>query len=447
MDITIETAQDILEKARKMGATDGDIIVVDGRSSDVQVRLSSVDKITDSQYKALGLRLFIGRKSAVSSTSDFTPASLEDLIENTCAMAKVTAHDEFAGLPLPPYRMKVKEIDIYDESVHHVTGEEMIEMAKAAESSSLKYDDRITNSDGGSFTKRFNHIIYAGTNNMAGEYRSSLFSLSVTPIASVDGLMQRDYWYSSARRFSNLEKPESIGETAARRTVRRLGARKIQTQQAPVVFDPETASTLLSNLCSAISGYAVYKGASFLVNMLNKQIAAPDVAIYDDGTIPWGIGSKPFDGEGTPARKTTVVDKGMLTNYLLDSYSARKLGLSTTGNASRGAGDTPVAAPTNLYLAAGRYSADEIIESVDSGLYVTDLIGFGFNPVTGDYSRGASGIWIEKGALAYPVEEITIAGNLKDMLMQIEMIGSDLEFRQKVCSPTIRIGRLTIAGH
>ncbi|MCC7202268.1 MAG: TldD/PmbA family protein [Nitrospirae bacterium] len=447
MDITIEIAQDILEKAKKMGATDGDIIIVDGRSSDVQVRLSSIDKITDSQFKTLGLRLFFGKRSAISSTSDFTPSSLEKLIEDTCAIAKVTAHDEFAGLPLPQYKMKIKDVEVYDEAVHKITSEEMIEMAKTAEASALKYDERITNSDGGSCSKRFTHIIYAGTNNLSGEYMTSMFSISTTPIASAEGLMQRDYWYSSSRQFSKLDKPESIGETAARRTIRRLGARKIQTQQAPVVFDPETASTLLGNLCSALSGYSVYKGASFLVNMLNRQVAAPDVTIYDDGTIPWGIGSKPFDGEGAAARKTTIAERGILTNYLLDSYSARKLGLTSTGNASRGAGDPPVAAPTNFYLSAGRYTADEIIRSVDSGLYVTDLIGFGFNPVTGDYSRGASGIWIERGELAYPVEEITIAGNLKDMLMQIEMIGNDLDFRQKICSPTIKIGRLTIAGH
>ena len=447
MEITIEVAQDILDKAKKKGATDGDIIIVDGRSSSVQVRLSSIDKITDSQYKTLGLRLFFGKKSAITSTSDITPESLDKLITDTCGIAKVTAHDEFAGLPLPQYSMKVRDIEVYDESVHQVTGEEMIEMAKAAESAALKYDSRITNSDGGNCSKRYAHVIYASTNNLSGEYRTSMFSISATPIASVEGLMQRDYWYSTARRFRNLDKPEDVGELAAKRTIRRLGARKIHTQQTPVVFDQETASTLLSNLCTALSGYSIYKGASFLVNMLNKQIASADVAIYDDGTIPWRIGSKPFDGEGIPSRKTVVVEKGILTNYLLDSYSARKLGLASTGNASRGAGDPPVAAPTNFYLSAGQYSPDEIIKSVESGLYVTDLIGFGFNPVTGDYSRGASGIWIEKGELTYPVEEITIAGNLKDMLMQIEMVGNDLDFRQKICSPTVKIGRLTIAGH
>ncbi|MCC6543342.1 MAG: TldD/PmbA family protein [Nitrospirae bacterium] len=447
MEITIEIAQDILARAKTKGASDGDIIVVDGRSSDVLVRLSSIDKITDSQYKTLGLRLFFGKRSAISSTSDFTQESLEKLIEDTCEFARVTAHDEFAGLQLPKYRQRAKETDVYDETVHQVTSEEMIEMAKTAEASAFKYDDRITNSDGSSCSKSFTHIIYAGTNNVSGEYKTSMFSISATPIASVDGLMQRDYWYSSSRRFSQLERPESVGETAAMRTVRRLGARQIHTQQAPVVFDPETAATLLGNLCIALSGYSVYKGTSFLVNLLNRQIAAPEVTIYDDGTIPWGIGSKPFDGEGTASRKTIVIERGILTNYLLDSYSARKLGLTTTGNASRGAGDPPVAAPTNLYLSAGRHSPDEIIRSVDSGLYVTDLIGFGFNPVTGDYSRGASGIWIEKGELAYSVEEITIAGNLKDMLMQIEMIGNDLSFRQKICSPTIKIGKLTIAGH
>lgn len=447
MIITIDTALELLDKARKKGATEGDILIVESELSSVQVRLSTTDKITDSRTKILGLRLFSGKRSAITSTSDFSPGSLDRLIEDTSSMAKLTAEDEYAGLPWSPYGMKIKGLATYDKHIHNISMEEMIEYAKEAEAAAFRYDKRITNSESGSFSKRYTNVIYANTNNLCGDYKTSVFSISVTPIATLNGQMQRDHWYSTKRRFSYLDKPVHVGEEAARRTVRRLSARKIHTQQTPVVFDSETASTLLGHLCIALSGYSVYKGASFLAGMLNKQIASSDVTIYDDGTMPWGIGSKPFDAEGTATRKTTVVEKGILTSYLLDSYSARKLNLSSTGNASRNPGEPPVVAPTNFFLFPGPHSPDEIIKSVKSGLYVTELIGFGFNPVTGDYSRGAAGIWIENGELTYPVEEITIAGNIKEMLMQIEMIGNDLDFRQKICSPTIKIGKLTIAGH
>lgn len=447
MEVTTNTALELLERAKKRGATEGDIIIIEGRTSNVQVRLSTIDKITDSNYKTLGLRLFFGKRSAITSTSDISPESLNRLIEDTCSIAKLPADDEYSGLPLPQYGMKIKDVEVYDDNVHKVSMEDMIKLAGEGESAAFKYDRRITNSEGGTFSKRYTHVIYANTNGIYGNYETSMFIISVTPVATMDGLMQRDNWYSAKRRFNQLDNPVTVGEEAAKRTVRRLGARKIHTQQAPVIFDPETASSLLNNLCTALSGYSIYKGASFLVEMLNKQIASTDIAIYDEGTIPWGIGSKPFDAEGIATRKTAIVEKGILTSYLLDSYSARKLNLTSTGNASRSPGEPPVVAPTNFYLAPGNYSPSDIIKSVDSGLYVTELIGFGFNPVTGDYSRGAAGIWIERGDLAYPVEEITIAGNLRDMLMQIEMVGNDLNFRQKVCAPTIKIGRLTIAGH
>jgi len=450
MDINIDTARELLEKAKKRGATEGDIIIVEGELSSVQVRLSAIEKITDSRFKTLGLRLFFDKRSAITSTSDFSSDSLDRLIEDTCSMAKLTASDEYAGLPLRQYGqfgIKSKDLEVYDDYVHSLSIEEMIEGAKEAEAAAFRYDPRITNSDSSDFTKRYTHVIYANTNGSSGDYRTSLFSLSVTPVAAMNGQMQRDYWSSTKRRFNQLDKPAHVGEVAAMRTVRRLGAKKVHTQRAPVVFDPETASSLLGNLCIALSGHSLYKGASFLLGMLNKQIASPDVTIYDDGTIPWGIGSRPLDAEGVPTRKTTIVEKGVLTSYLLDSYSARKLNLASTGNASRSPGEPPVAAPTNFYLAPGNHSPSDIIKSVDSGLYVTELIGFGFNPITGDYSRGAVGVWIENGELTYPVEEITIAGNIKEMLMQIEMVGNDLDFRQKICSPTIKIERLTIAGH
>ena len=237
------------------------------------------------------------------------------------------------------------------------------------------------------------------------------------------------------------------GEKAARRVLRRLGGRKVKTCEVPIVFDPDIAGSLLRNLSSALSGYSLYKGASFLIGKLETAIASEWVTVIDDGTIPSALGSRPFDGEGLPIRKKTVVDRGRLQSYLLDTYSGKKLGMASTGNASRSVGEPPGVAPSNFYLAPGAYAPDEIIGSVESGLYLTELIGFGVNLVTGDYSRGAAGVWIENGELTYPVEEVTIAGNLKDMFQNIEMVGNDLELRGRIAAPTIKISRMTVAGN
>ena len=258
--------------------------------------------------------------------------------------------------------------------------------------------------------------------------------------------MQRDYWYSSNRKFSRLESPQSVGEKAARRVLRRLGAKKVKTCEVPIVFEPEIAASLLRNLASAISGYALYKGASFLVGKLGTQIGSELLTVVDDATIPGALGSKPFDGEGLPTSKKTIVERGKLQSYLLDSYSGRKLGMASTGNASRSVAEPPGVAPTNFYLSPGKYSPDAIIASVKQGFYITELIGFGVNMVTGDYSRGAAGLWIEDGELTQPVEEVTIAGNLKAMFQNIDMIGNDLQLRGRIAAPTLKISQMTVAG-
>jgi PmbA protein len=268
----------------------------------------------------------------------------------------------------------------------------------------------------------------------------------VSPIADAGGAMQRDSWYAVSRQFKHLDAPEVIGTTAAKRALRRLGARKVPTQEAAVVFDPEMAASLLRTLAGAVSGTSIYRGSSFLLNRLGQQVAADTVTIIDDGTIPGALGSRPFDGEGLPTQRTIVVEHGVLRSYLLDTYCARRLGMTSTGNAARDASGISVGA-SNLYLVPGTSTPAEIIASVKSGLYLTELIGFGVNLVTGDYSRGAVGLWIENGELAYPVEEITIAGNLNEMLGHIEMVGNDLTFRGRTAAPTLKIARMTIAGN
>ncbi|MCG3773494.1 MAG: Metalloprotease PmbA [Nitrospira sp.] len=443
-----QLALDLLAKAKRGGATEADIIVADGETFSVQVRLGAVDRLTKARQKHLGLRVFVGKRSASTSTSDFSAESLDQLVAETCTLAKAVVEDPVSGLPAKDQMAgEVPNFDLYDPT--RLNTEQQIELAKRVEAAAMSTDERVTNSEGGDFDSSSGRVVLGNSHGFLGEYQSSSFSMSVSPIATdpVTGTMQRDSWYDVRRKFAKLDSPEMVGLEAARRTVRKLGARKVATQRVPVVFDSETAGSLMGNLCSAVSGYALYKGASFLAGQLDKPLAPEFVTVYDDGRVVGGLGSRPFDGEGLQTRKTTVVERGVLKSYLLDTYSGRKLGMASTGNASRSVGENPSVGPTNFYLAPGTKTAQDIIKTVKQGLYVTDLIGFGINMVTGDYSRGASGFWIEGGELAYPVEEITIAGNLKDMFAGIEMIGNDLMLRGRITSPTVKITEMMVAGN
>jgi len=442
-----QLAIDLLAKAKRGGATEADIIIADGETLSVQVRLGSVDRLTKAREKHLGLRVFAGKRSASTSTSDFSSDSLNQLVVETCNLAKAVVEDQVSGLPAPDLMAgKLPDLDLYDPT--KLNTEQQIELAKRAEAAALSMDERVTNSEGADFDSSSGRVVLSNSHGFLGEYQSSSYSMSVSPVATdlQTGAMQRDSWYAIQRKFAKLDSPEAVGREAARRAVRKLGARKVATQRVPVVFDSETAGSLMGNLCGAVSGYSLYKGASFLAGQLDKPLAPEYVTVYDDGLMVGGLGSRPFDGEGLPTRKTTVVERGTLKNYLLDTYSGRKLGLASTGNASRSVGENPTVGPTNFYLVPGTDTPDDIIKTVKQGLYVTELIGFGINMVTGDYSRGAAGFWIEGGELAYPVEEITIAANLKDMFAGIEMIGSDLVFRGRIASPTVKIAEMMVAG-
>ncbi|MCC2641152.1 MAG: pmbA [Nitrospira sp.] len=438
-------ARDLLARAEKHGATAADVMVADGETLSVQVRMGAVDRLTKAREKRLGLRVFFGQRSASASTSDFSLDSLERFVGETCALAKAVIEDPVSGLPeQDQYATECPDLSIHDAT--KLQTDQQIDLALRAERAAFAADPRVTNSEGAECDSSSGRIILANSRGFFGQYANSSFSLSVSPIASDPSGMQRDSWYGVDRSFSKLESPEAIGQEATKRTVRKLGARKVSTCCVPVVFEQEVAGSLLSHLCSALSGYALYKGASFLIGQLGKQIAPDFVTIYDDGRMPGGLGTRPFDGEGLPTRKQAVVERGRLVSYLLDTYSGKKLGLPSTGNAARSIGESPSAGPTNFYMEPGVTSPGDIIASVKRGLYVTDLIGFGINMVTGDYSRGASGFWIENGELAYPVEEITIAGNLKQMYANIETIGTDLVFRGRVACPTVKLAEMTIAG-
>jgi PmbA protein len=443
-----QLASDVLARAKDCGATEADIVVADGETFSVQVRVGAVDRLTKAREKRLGLRVFVGKRSATTSTSDFSKESLERLVSETCTLAKAVVEDQVSGLPDAAQMARDwPDLDLYDDTT--LGTETQIEWAKRGEAAAFAADPRVTNSEGAEFDSSSGRVVLANSHGFVGSYKSSSYSLSVSPIATDPGTgaMQRDAWYEVQRKFSRLASAESIGQEATKRAVRRLGARKVATKRVPVVFDQETAGSLLANLCSAISGYGLYKRASFLLDQLGQTIASDLITVYDDGRMAGGLGSRPFDGEGLATRKNTIVERGVLKSYLLDTYSGKKLGLSSTGNAARSVGESPSVGPTNFYLVPGVKSPQDIIGSVKEGLYVTDLIGFGINMVTGDYSRGACGFWIENGELTYPVEEITIAGNLKEMFKHIEMVGSDLVFRGRIASPTVKITEMMVAGN
>jgi PmbA protein len=443
-----QIAELLLAAAKRHGATAADVVVAESSALDVGVRLGDVEKLKQARQKHLGLRAFVGERSAITSSADFSRDALERLAQDTCALARIIAPDPYAGLPdTAELARTIPELDLYDPEVESLTAERALAWAKEAEHAALSADARITNSEGGACSASTSHVLYASSLGFLGTYRDSGASLSVVPVASANGTMQRDYWYSAQRKLACLEAPAAIGRKAAERALRRLHAHSVPTREVPVVFDPEMASGLMRHLAAAVSGYALYKGTSFLIGKLGERIAPEFVTVVDDGTLVGALGSKPFDGEGLATRRTVVVDRGTLGSYLFDAYSARKLKSRSTGNAARSVGSAPQVAPTNFVLQAGSASPAEIIKSVSSGLYVTELIGFGVNPVTGDYSRGAAGLWIENGELTFPVEEITIAGNLLAMLRNIEVIGNDLDLRHTVAAPTIKIARMTVAGN
>jgi PmbA protein len=437
---------DVLARATARGATAADGFLIEEQSFSASVRLGQVDTVTHSREQRLALRVFAGRASAAASTSDLSRESLERVVDEATALARVTAADPHAGLPDAGELIdRVPDLELEDHEGPEATPEQKIELARRAEAAALAADPRITNSEGAEYFDRRAHYAYATSHGFARDYGTSSFGLTVSPVAAKDGEMQRDAWYTYARRRRALDDPESVGRTAAARALRRLGARKVKTTEVPVIFDPDTAATLLRSIAGAASGPSLYRRASFLLERLGTRIAARTVTIVDDGLRPSALGSRPFDGEGLATRRTVLVGEGTLESYLLDTYSARKLGLASTHHASRDGAGVSVGT-TNLMLMAGTASPDELIGSVKQGLYVTELIGFGVNGVTGDYSRGAAGLWIEDGRLTFPVEEVTVAGNLLQMFDRIDGIGNDLVLRDRVSAPTLKIARMVVAG-
>ncbi len=443
-----ELAASVVSRAMKAGATAAEAVIREGTEFSTVVRLGQVETLKESGSRSIGMRVFLGQRSASTYSSDFTEDGIDRLIKGAFELARVTSEDPYAGIPEPSQLRSISgDLKLYYDDVYSLPPEERIDYARRAERAALDADPRMKNSDGGSFDAATGHKVLANSHGFVGEFRRSYSSVSAAPIAQDEsGAMQRDYWYSLARTLKKLESPESVGREAARRTLRRLGARKIASTQVPIVLDPLVAGSILDNIFDAVNGDAVYRQSSFLAGKLGEKVAASNITVIDDGTIPEGFGTEPFDGEGVPTQRTPVIENGILKSYLLNTYTAKKLGLKTTGNAARGLAGNPGIGAGNFFLQKGERTPQQIIGSIKRGLYVVQFLGFGVNMVTGDFSRGASGLWIENGELTYPVEEITVAGNLKDMLNNISEIGNDLEFRGSTASPTLRIDGMTIAG-
>lgn len=443
-----QLAQEVVRDAMQRGASAAECVIREGDEFSTLVRLGQVETLKESGSKAIGVRVFHGQRSASTYSSDFSREGIERMLNSALELAKITSEDPFSGIPEPSQLGSISgNLDLYSADVYSLPGADRIDYARRAEKASLDFDPRIRNSEGGSFDAATGHKIFANSHGFVGEYRRSYCSVAAIPIAqNENGAMQRDYWFSVSRNLAGLESPEHVGKVAAERTLRRLGARKVKTQQVPIIFDPLVATSILNHIFEGVNGDSVYRGASFLAGKLGQKIASENVTVIDDGTMVGGFGTSPFDGEGIPTRRTVVIENGVLNSYLLNTYTAKKLGLQTTANASRGLAGTPGIGPGNYFLQPGQKTPQQLIAGVKEGLYVTEFLGMGVNLVTGDYSRGASGLWISGGELTFPVEEITVAGNLKDMFMNISEIASDLEFRGSVAAPTLRIDGLTVGG-
>ena len=456
-----------VELALRAGATDAEAVAFEGDEFSVNVRLGQVEQLVESGSRAIGLRVFHeadgGQRTASTSTSDLSPDSIARMVHAGVDLARITGVDPFAGLPERDAfgSLDTSELCLYYDDVEHIAPAQRIEIARRCEAAAMAFDARIQNSAGASFDESWSRRVMVNSRGFQGDYRRSYCGFSVTPIAQDgSGAMQRDYWYSSARSARLLEDPEAIGRIAAQRALRRLGARRVPTQNVPVVFAPEVARGLFANLLNAADGDAIYRNASMFAGKLGEQVAGDNITMVDDGTLVFerqipnsggtirvgGFGTTPFDGDGLPTRRTVVIERGVLKQLMLNTYTARKLNMSSTGKASRGLAGAPGIGGGNYYLEPGPESSEKLIGSIKQGLYVLGTMGFGTNLVTGDYSQGVSGLWIENGELAYPVEEITIAGNMKDMFRNVSAIANDLDFRGSGAVPTVRIEGMTVAG-
>jgi PmbA protein len=442
-DTVLNMLNDLVGKARKKGADAGDAVHVISTSLSVAQRLANPEKLERSENSDIGLRVFVGKRQAIVSTSDYSKEMLSQVAERAVAMARAVPEDPYCGLAEPDELARsIPELDIYDQSEPDAAT--LVSWANRAEAAARGVPG-VTNSEGAEAGWGRATVNVCATNGFAATYSSSHFSLSAAVLAGTGTQMERDYDYTGAVYAADLRSAEEVGRSAGERAVARVNPRKVKSGQVPIVYDPRVARSLVMHFSNAINGAAIARATSFLKDSMNEQVFSEAITIVDDPHRQRGLRSKPFDGEGVATMRRKVIDKGVLTTWFLDLRSARQLGLRSTGHASRSSGSPPTPSATNLYLEPSATSPADLMADIDQGFYVTEVIGFGVNGLTGDYSRGAAGFWIENGKIVYPVSEVTIAGNLKDMFKHMSP-ANDLVFRYGVDSPTIRVDGMTVAG-
>ncbi|MBS1793534.1 MAG: TldD/PmbA family protein [Acidobacteria bacterium] len=448
MDDYRNLAAELVAALRKEGADACDVYIAASNGFNTTVRLGAIEKLQQSNARGLGLRVFKDGATAATFTTDFGDQTVRRLVAETLELVRVSNADEFNGLaPKDLLGEYDGRLLLFDESLETLTPEQKIAMVREMEDAGRAFDPRITNSNGASWSNSVGQITLANSDGFVGQYQTTIASLSVWLLAEEDGVKQRDGWYSYNRFFNKLESPRAIGEEAARRAVRRLGGRKVKSQAVPVVLDPDVAGDFVGMIFNAASGNNVYRRSSYLIDRVGEQIVAPSITIVDDATIADGLASRPFDAEGVRSSPVTVIENGVLETYLCDSYAARRLDSRVTGSAGRSYQSGPGVAASNLFLKNGTDDPRDIVGSVKNGLYLTEMFGSGVNSVTGDFSQGASGFWIENGALTFPVQEITIAGNVLNVLKNVRAVGSDLSFKRgSTASPTLLIDEMTVGG-
>ena len=446
----LELGSDVVDRAQKKGATVAECTVHDSAHLSAKVRLGEPELVEEASSRSVGLRVMIGQKVAVTYTSDLTAGGLTRLIEDALELAQLSQPDSFAGAPDPAMLSSTqqhRELDLFDAAVDGVDAAEAVRRATLAEKAALDHDKRITNTEGATFTRVSGGSALVTSGGFRGASRGTYASVVVSPVVDDEGGKKRSgYYWSSRRHLSDLEGEREVGIEAAKRTLRKLGARKVESQEVPVIFDPDAARSILGLVASCVHGGSIWRRSSYLLDRLETQIASDTVTIVDDPLLVRGPGSRPYDGEGLLSRKNSIVERGVLKSYQLDTYAAKKLNTQSTANASRGSSGGVGAGSTNFHLLAGTSSPEDILRGTKRGLFVTSMMGFGFNAVTGDFSRGASGFWVENGELAFPVSEVTISLNLDLLLKRIDAVGSDLDPKTSIASPTFRVSSMTLAG-
>lgn len=442
-------AAELVDRARKGGADVAEAIARSGSELSVKVRLGERELVEEAGHRGVGMRVMKGKRVALTSTSDLTPAGLDRFVKDALDLADLSQEDPFAGPADPSLLGKAPfvDLDTFDPAGERIDAASAMERAIAGEAGAREFDPRITNSEGASFSRTQGGYAIALSSGFSAHSRGSYQSLTVSPLAEDEGGKKRRGFYWTARRHvADLADSREVGEEAARRTLAKLGARKVATCEAPVIFDPDAARSILGLVAGVIMGGGIWRKSSYLIGRENTRVASDLVTVIDDPLIPRAPGSRAFDGEGLPSRQNVVIEKGTLRTYLCDSYSGRKLGRPSTASASRGGSGGVGEGTTNFILQAGEGTRDDIVKATKRGLLVTEMMGFGFSAVTGDFSRGAAGYWIEDGKIAHPVSEITISLGLDQMLQRIDMVGADLDLRTSIAAPTFRVSSMTISG-